>query len=104
MSSKNYEPKIRGTPPYLRKTRLKRRIKKKPPKFCSSCRETSEFVNLLFIKVNKIEEIINDAEYFLNKTTQMELMIHLNTSSIALVIGTPWTWTNMTKFLGKNKE
>jgi hypothetical protein len=73
MSSKNYEPKTRGTPPYLRKTRPDRRIRRTPPKFCPSCRETNEIVNLLFNKVNKIEEIINDVENFLNKTTQMEI-------------------------------
>jgi hypothetical protein len=30
---------------------------KSSPKYCPSCKETSESVNLLFIQVNKIEEI-----------------------------------------------
>jgi hypothetical protein len=87
MPSKNYEPKTRGTPPYLRKIRLDMRIKRKPLKFCPSCRETSEFVTLLFSKVNKIEEIINKVENFLEKATQMEIDNHFE---YALYCSSDW--------------
>src|ERR1700722_13566213 len=63
MSSTNYEKKARGTPPYVQKIRLdndNRRIRKRPPKFCPDCKETSNCVKFLSNKVNKIEEVIDN--------------------------------------------
>jgi hypothetical protein len=63
MSPKNYgKKKTRRTLPYVQKIRLDERIKRKLPKFCPSCKETSDLVNLLYSKVNEIEDVINNFE------------------------------------------
>ncbi|CAB5383274.1 unnamed protein product [Rhizophagus irregularis] len=60
MSSKNYGKNTCGTPPYVSKIRFENKIKKKPPKICSDCKETSDSVKLISSKANKTEEIIDD--------------------------------------------
>ncbi|RGB41207.1 hypothetical protein C1646_752383 [Rhizophagus diaphanus] len=61
MSSKNYGQNTCGTPPYVQKIRFENKIKKrKPPKICSDCKETSDSVKLISSKANKAEEIIDD--------------------------------------------
>jgi hypothetical protein len=70
MSSKNFGRNPCGTSLYVQKIR---RIKRSPPKYCPGCKETSDFVNLLCSKMNKIEEVMNNFEKFLEKTTPMEV-------------------------------
>ncbi|PKC69513.1 hypothetical protein RhiirA1_455920 [Rhizophagus irregularis] len=65
MSSKNYDQKTRGTPPYhVQKIRLdnnaNRLKKRKFQKACPDCKETSDSVKLFSSKVNKIEEVIKN--------------------------------------------
>ncbi|CAB4481409.1 hypothetical protein RhiirA1_429334, partial [Rhizophagus irregularis] len=61
MSSKNYGKNTCGTPPYVSKIRFENKIKKrKPPKICSDCKETSDSVKLFSNKVNKLEEVIDN--------------------------------------------
>ncbi|PKY47374.1 hypothetical protein RhiirA4_543916 [Rhizophagus irregularis] len=61
MSSKNYGQKTCGTPPYVQKILFKNKIKKrKPPKICSDCKETSDSVKLSSSKVNRLEEVTNN--------------------------------------------
>ena len=57
MSSKNYEQRTRRglQLPYVQKINLSnnnRRIRKKPPKLCSDCKETNECVKLFSNEVN----------------------------------------------------
>ncbi|PKK63094.1 hypothetical protein RhiirC2_789399 [Rhizophagus irregularis] len=74
MSSKNYGQKLRRTQPCVQKIRPdSRRIKRNPPKLYPNCKETNKFVNLLFSKINKIEEVINNFENFFKKTTQIDI-------------------------------
>ncbi|GBB89647.1 hypothetical protein RclHR1_01640009 [Rhizophagus clarus] len=48
--------------PYIQKINLdnNKRIRKKPSKPCSNCKETIDCVKLISNKVDKIEEIINN--------------------------------------------
>src|SRR5581483_10845635 len=60
MSSRSYESRTRKIP-YARKINLtnNKKPKKRPPKLCPDCVETTNCINLLSNKVNKIEEILN---------------------------------------------
>ncbi|CAB4390495.1 unnamed protein product [Rhizophagus irregularis] len=56
--------KTRGTPPYVQKIVLNsnnnRKVRRKPPKLCPDCKETSDCVKIFSSKVNKIEETVNN--------------------------------------------
>ena len=62
-SSRNYEQKARMVP-YVRKIQTinsdNRQSRRKSPKLCPDCKDTSNCVKLLSSKVNRIEEIVND--------------------------------------------
>src|SRR5437870_4442755 len=60
MLSRIYEPRTRGTP-YVQKINLSTNNKKtkRRPKLCPDCEETTNCINLLSNKVNRIEEIVN---------------------------------------------
>ncbi|GBB83580.1 hypothetical protein RclHR1_10290002 [Rhizophagus clarus] len=51
-------------PPYVQKilpdSNGNRRVRRKPPKLCSDCKETNECVKIISNKVNKIEEIVHN--------------------------------------------
>ena len=57
----SYKQKSRGLP-YVQKINLdnNKRIRRKPPKLCSDCRETSDCVKLISGKLDRIEEIVNN--------------------------------------------
>ncbi|RIA95189.1 hypothetical protein C1645_817035 [Glomus cerebriforme] len=53
----------RSQQPYIQKINLDNNskiIRKKPPKFCPDCKETSDCVKLFSNKVNRIEEIVDN--------------------------------------------
>src|SRR2546429_10018296 len=55
--------RTRKTQPYVQKINLgnsNKRVRKRPPKLCPDCKETSNCVKLISNKINRIEEIINN--------------------------------------------
>jgi hypothetical protein len=64
MSSKNYGQKTCETQPYVQKIRLDNNAckikKRKLPKICSDCKETSDSFKLFSGKINKLEEAIDN--------------------------------------------
>ncbi|GES95467.1 hypothetical protein GLOIN_2v1781086 [Rhizophagus clarus] len=66
----------RGTSPYVQKIVLNsngsRRVRRKPPKLCPDCKETSDCVNIISSEVNKIEEIVNNLHTNLSKKNNQQ--------------------------------
>jgi hypothetical protein len=72
----SHKVRTRGTVPYVQKIVLNsnnKRVRRKPPKLCPDCKETSDCVKIVSSKINKIEEAIDNIKNFLKKTTPMEV-------------------------------
>jgi hypothetical protein len=69
----SHKVRTRGTVPYVQKIVLNsnnKRIRRKPPKLCPDCKETSDCVKTVSSKINKIEEIVNNFPTNLPKKNQ----------------------------------
>src|SRR5947209_946133 len=95
MSNMSNEQRTRKTQPYVQKINLgnsNKRIKKRPPKLCPDCKETSNCVKLISNKINRIEEIINNFDKYLStKNLNPDPMEIDNPLEYALYYSNDWS-------------
>ena len=96
MSSKKiHKPRTYEAPYYIQKINLgnnNRRVRKRPPKLCPDCKETSNCVKLISNKINRIEEIINNFDKYLStKNLNLAPMEVDNPLEYALYCSNDWS-------------